>query len=250
MAKQNTTIETLLMYHERVRDVIPLRVTGYSVINDDEEVWINEEIHFDFPIEDMKDLLDCHTDTFEALEEYQQQEINKAVDESQKELFDSLGDLFDKYTPEQIAEKLKNQQYRGKTNADDITRLIEALQKKNKGVIIMKLVFSNTGRLYKTYPGQNQPQSIFADVEANGIVSIGYNPEIGNAIPLCVWNGVTRRIVLHNICTKAEARLWYSENKETLKQLINGMDTKWNGANVIGTLTKEAYEAYYELQEL
>lgn len=113
----------------------------------------------------------------------------------------------------------------------------------------MRLEFSTEGRLEKTYPGRFQPQPIIADIYADGTVSIGYNPEIGNSVTMDVWHGLTRRVRLHYVYNKTEAKKWYKSHKDTIKVLINGMGTKWDGNNTVGTLTEEAKEAYYQLQE-
>ena len=100
-----------------------------------------------------------------------------------------------------------------------------------------------TGRLLVKYPGQMQAQDIVADVDACGNVYIHYNPEIGNAVPMDIGNGIKIRFTLAGITTKTVARRWYRDNLDDLKIMLRGMDSSWNGSNYVGTLTPAAEEA-------
>jgi len=109
------------------------------------------------------------------------------------------------------------------------------------------LTFSN-GRLNFTYPGQCNRQDVCMDIMSSGLVDVFTNPEIGNAVPSKVWHGEIRRLTLNSIATQAEARAWYTENKKLIRRVVAGMDTEWNGANHVGTLTDDAKEALDALE--
>ncbi len=96
------------------------------------------------------------------------------------------------------------------------------------------------------YEGQEEYQGVVADLHADGKLYIGYNPEIGNAIPCDVWNGKVQRFTVTGN-SKAEAREWYKSNKEQLLRVLEGMGEKYNGNNYVGTLTDEAREAVDEI---
>jgi len=110
-----------------------------------------------------------------------------------------------------------------------------------------KLTFS-PGRLSHTYPSQTAPQDIFAEIESNGTITISYNPEIGNAVPMRVHHGLTRRLTFKRRITKADGRQWYAANKADLEILVCGMDSEWNGNNTVGTLTPAAKESLDRLE--
>lgn len=103
------------------------------------------------------------------------------------------------------------------------------------------------GRLLTTYPGQTQAQGRYIEVFANGKLHISWNAEIGNAVPVRVWNNVTRRI--HgNWTTKQEAREFIANHRADFLTLVNGMGEKWDGSNAVGTLTPEASVALEKIE--
>ena len=104
------------------------------------------------------------------------------------------------------------------------------------------------GRLALKYPSQNKPQDIYCEIHDSGDVWIEANVEIGNAVPFNVWHGITRRVTLHNIETKADARRWYAQNKADIRAVVNGMSQEWNGSNYIGRLTSSAQAALDRLE--
>lgn len=107
----------------------------------------------------------------------------------------------------------------------------------------MELIITTSGRLSKKYPGQMQPQGVVADVSYDGVVRVHYNPEIGNAVPMDVGNGIVIRFTLTGITTKTVARRWYRDNHDDLVKTVLGMGSRWNGSNYVGTLTPAAEEA-------
>jgi hypothetical protein len=111
----------------------------------------------------------------------------------------------------------------------------------------MKLEITG-GRLKFRYPGQCNDQPVCCDIMMNGTVNIFANGEIGNAVPMKVWHGVIRRLTLKNVSNREEARQWYRENRLTLARLIAGMGEKWNGSNLVGTLTQDAQDALDDLE--
>lgn len=103
------------------------------------------------------------------------------------------------------------------------------------------------GRLLNTYPGQTQPQGRYIEVSANGELRIDWNSEIGNAVPVRVYNNIVRRI--HgNWQTKQAARDFVASHRNEFLALVNGMGEKWDGSNHIGTLTVEASAALEKIE--
>jgi len=103
------------------------------------------------------------------------------------------------------------------------------------------------GRLYLKYPGQTNAQDVVMDVYADGRLEVHTNGEIGNAVPANVWHGIVRRFHLGAYVTKKQVRDWISEHRGKLVVLVNGMDERWDGNNIVGTLTNEAKAAEEDL---
>ena len=60
--------------------------------------------------------------------------------------------------------------------------------------------------LYKRYPGQTTPQETYIDLDLRvGVLSADTNPEVGNAVPMPVWEGKVRRYPLPSPLLTASA---------------------------------------------
>lgn len=108
-----------------------------------------------------------------------------------------------------------------------------------------------TKTLYEKYPYQTQPQTTFLSLDpSNRILSAHTNPEIGNAVPVEVWNGVVRRYGLHNpSLTAREIGHIMSKIKPLANQVCDGFEIVWNGNNHVGKLSKDAFEAEEKIYE-
>ena len=113
---------------------------------------------------------------------------------------------------------------------------------------MVKLVFS-TGRLYCKYPQQTNAQDVVADISSDGTVYVHYNPEIGNSVPSDIWHSIVRRVTLTGITTKNAAKAWFRANKDALAKIVDAMDTKWNGNNIVGVLNTPEAAALLEKLE-
>lgn len=106
--------------------------------------------------------------------------------------------------------------------------------------------------LYHVYPGQSRPQTAHVQLDGGGRVTADWNGEIGNAVPMDVWNGRTLRWAVSPYLSGpalAEA-LASPEVAALLEAVAAGHDEEWNGSNHVGTLTPEAREASERLGEL
>jgi hypothetical protein len=112
----------------------------------------------------------------------------------------------------------------------------------------MRLEFGK-GRLHCQYQGQINPQPIYAELDPeNRTVMVDYSGEIGNAVPVDVWNGRVLRWILPTGTTKAMAREWYREAKPMLKAICNEHNEQWNGSNWIGSLSEKGRELEHEIE--
>lgn len=103
--------------------------------------------------------------------------------------------------------------------------------------------------LYVQYPSQTSPQDAYVEIHADGTVNYESNSEIGNAVPVSVWNGRIRRIKIPNHFTAQGYQELHDYLMADLEILINGMDEKWDGNNMVGTLTEEARETLDQLEQ-
>ena len=105
--------------------------------------------------------------------------------------------------------------------------------------------------LYCKYSGQHQPQDAFVEMDEYGFVSASYNPEIGNAVPMYVWQRRTLRFgitpylsgdELADILSQEKIKNWFAT-------IYAGHDVRWDGSNHRGHLDGEAESALDELAE-
>jgi hypothetical protein len=110
----------------------------------------------------------------------------------------------------------------------------------------MKLTIINSRSF--TYSGQCTPQGRFFEVRANGQVSVDVNGEIGNAVPMNVWNNEVHRLHIPREYVRSDITAFYLPHRTEFETLVKGMSTVWNGNNYIGTLTSDANEALESLE--
>ena len=103
--------------------------------------------------------------------------------------------------------------------------------------------------LFCQYGGQYQPQTAHVEIYADGNVIYEYNGEIGNAVPVSVWNGRVRRIVIPNNLSALGYHQLHDYITPELETIIAGMDEKWDGSNWVGTLTEAARESLEALEQ-
>jgi hypothetical protein len=103
--------------------------------------------------------------------------------------------------------------------------------------------------LYVQYDRQTQPQDAYVEIHADGTINYESNSEIGNAVPVSVWNRRIRRIKIPNHFTATGYQQLHDYLMADLEILINGMDEKWDGNNWVGTLSEEARETLDQLEQ-
>ena len=105
--------------------------------------------------------------------------------------------------------------------------------------------------LYKKYPSQIHEQDAFVEMDEYGFISASYNPEIGNAVPMYVWQRRTLRFgitpylsgdELADILSQEKIKNWFAT-------IYAGHDVRWDGSNHRGYLDGEAESALDDLAD-
>ena len=108
-----------------------------------------------------------------------------------------------------------------------------------------------TSPLYRQYPRQHQPQGAFIELDEYGFISASYNPEIGNAVPMYVWQRRTLRFGITPYLSGDEVAdiIADEEVQNLLIRIHAGHEVRWDGSNHRGHLDGEAESALEELAE-
>jgi hypothetical protein len=101
------------------------------------------------------------------------------------------------------------------------------------------------------YRGQLEPQDVYIEV-SNGEVTADVNGEIGNAVPIDVHLGKTRRIRIPCELTPKAVIQIIEEHREDFEIVAAGIDEEWCGrqGNYVGVLTPDAKEALSRLENI
>jgi len=102
--------------------------------------------------------------------------------------------------------------------------------------------------LYYQYPGQSRPQPAYIELAEDGAVTAGWSGEIGNAMPMRVWNGRTLRWAVSPYLSGNELAELIDELRPLLEQMHAGHTVEWDGSNRVGRLTAEARQASEEIR--
>ena len=108
----------------------------------------------------------------------------------------------------------------------------------------------NTPPLYHKYRGQSAPQPAFIELDENGEVSADWSGEIGNAVPIDVWDGRTLRWAIRpEISQLALDKLLAdgSELRMLLTTVHSGHTVVWDGNNNRGRIDDNARRAVEQL---
>ena len=105
--------------------------------------------------------------------------------------------------------------------------------------------------LYRKYPGQIHVQDAFVEMDEYGFVSASYNPEVGNAVRMDVYQRRTLRFGITPYLSGDElADIVTSEEVTNLLAIIcGGRGVRWDGRNNFGYLDGGAKSALAELEE-
>ena len=86
--------------------------------------------------------------------------------------------------------------------------------------------------LFEIYPNQHEPQSCFIGLNlSSGRMSAGYNPEIGNAVPMDVWHGLVRRYHLPGPPVAAVANALMEDMADHARTVLDHAEVVWDGSN-------------------
>jgi hypothetical protein len=106
--------------------------------------------------------------------------------------------------------------------------------------------------LYHKYSTEHSPQNTFIELDPEERILSAYSDgEIGNAVPMNVWNGRIRRYSLPDPYLTAETINWLMEKIEPLtERVVDGYECTWDGSNNVGNLDEDAAKAENEIDEL
>jgi hypothetical protein len=109
-------------------------------------------------------------------------------------------------------------------------------------------VIEGHGRLHQQYAGQQMPQPIFLELDPNARqVTIDYNAEIGNSIPVDAWNGMIRRYTIPLMSRRHAARLARTL-RPLLERVCDGWERVWDGNRNVGRLNADAQDATDDIE--
>jgi hypothetical protein len=97
--------------------------------------------------------------------------------------------------------------------------------------------------LYCQYQGQHNPQPAYVTLDLdNGEINADYSGEIGNGMPMSVWNGVVRRYPIHNLLNASQIQEILEENLEAFQKIVDNSSVEWDGSNWIGKVNQQAHD--------
>lgn len=87
------------------------------------------------------------------------------------------------------------------------------------------------------------------EMDHDGRVTFGYNPEVGNAVPVDVWHRRALRWEVHNRMTAAEIKKVFEDVKSLLDRIHAGHSVEWDGNNLVGVFSDDAHSAMVDLEQ-
>ena len=105
--------------------------------------------------------------------------------------------------------------------------------------------------LYCKYPRQHHAQDAYVEMDEYGFISASYNPEIGNAVPMDVYQRRTLRFGITPYLSGHQLADILSQEKvkNLFATIYAGHDVRWDGSNHRGYLDGEAESALDELAD-
>lgn len=104
----------------------------------------------------------------------------------------------------------------------------------------MKLIIEST-RAY-TYPGQCNPQDRHFEIDTD-TVTVSADPEIGNAVPMRVWNQLVLRVQIPHGYSRSDITTFYADNRADFARVSGGLGERYDGNNYVGTLSEDGRDA-------
>lgn len=105
--------------------------------------------------------------------------------------------------------------------------------------------------VFHQYPGQTKPQPAYLELDGGGELSVSWNAEIGNAVPMSVWHRRDLRWEIPNTL-RGSAIAEFLERDDIqalLSRVFDGHHIEWDGRNNVGILTPDAERATEELAQ-
>jgi hypothetical protein len=93
------------------------------------------------------------------------------------------------------------------------------------------------------YTGQLRPQGVYIEMDDDGDVTVGWNGEIGTAVPMPVWHRRWLRWTFPVIPTVDAANHLLDACAGWLQRVHDGHSIRWDGSNHVGALTEDANAA-------
>lgn len=115
-----------------------------------------------------------------------------------------------------------------------------------KTVTIKRCDENDPFELYCSYDGQEQDCMIELDLET-GQLDASYNTEIGNAVPMHVWNGIVRRYRIPCLSSQGANRAMEAI-LPLAQRVVDGAEVVWDGNNWVSKLNDDASKAEYEIE--
>ncbi len=107
--------------------------------------------------------------------------------------------------------------------------------------------------VYCKYPGQILPQPAYIELDLRGEpeLSAGYNPEIGNGMPVYVWRGDAIRwpIDPHTSRESIESLNTHEGFQQAVMEIIDGIDVEGNVRYIEDILTESDVISVYDAVE-
>ncbi len=105
--------------------------------------------------------------------------------------------------------------------------------------------------LYDRYPREVNPQDayLWIDLEAD-TAGWSTNGEIGNAVPVAVWHGVTRRVPCSNTLTGQQIAELTEELRPLIERVCAGGDSEWDGQNWVGAQDDASTDAEADIRRI
>lgn len=102
-----------------------------------------------------------------------------------------------------------------------------------------------------TYPRQLRPQNSYFELDTEtGEVYATYDPEVGNAIPFRVYNGIDRRYGFASELKMKDVNALAKKLLPLWQRVVDGTSVEWDGNNNVAVLNPDAYNAEIEIREL
>lgn len=110
---------------------------------------------------------------------------------------------------------------------------------------------SNCRPLYKKYPLQYQPQDAYLEIDKNGDVSVDYSYDIGNSIPMDVFNGSRLWFYLNPYLSEMEISRLVAKVKPLAAELHEVAPIDWDErCNKTRTKSPRFYEIVNNIEKI